>query len=91
MQFPEPKDKAYLNNTHYFCSISNRDTSKLLLEQFKSKFAYLIYTAPDVSSYNLQKSKWNLFLNNVITDAPSLIWHVIPPEDLVRLRKNEAK
>ena len=137
MQFPEPKDKAFLNNTHYLSTIIKGDTSKQLLEQFKSKFDYLIYTAPDVSSYNKddvlnsqiktmlkdpskaneniefgKRGKWYTsawgiigkrqlltymveFLNknnlNVINDDPSLIWNVIPPEDLVRLRKNEAK
>ncbi len=137
MQFPEPKDASFLNNTHYLNSVIAGDTSKQLLEQFKGKFDYLIYTSPDISSYDKndvlnseiktmlkdplkaneniefgKRGKWYTsawgiigkrqlltymveFLNknnlNVINDDPLLIWNVTPPQDLVRLRKNEAK
>ncbi|MGL5640574.1 MAG: hypothetical protein ACRDCD_02910 [Mycoplasmoidaceae bacterium] len=52
MNFPEPKDRTFLNTTHYLSDTIVGDTSKQLLEQFKGKFDYLIYSAPDFSTYN---------------------------------------
>ncbi|MGL5591170.1 MAG: hypothetical protein ACRDCF_00305 [Mycoplasmoidaceae bacterium] len=137
MNFPEPKDKTFLNSTHYKSWSIVGDTSKQLLEQFKGKFDYLIYSAPDFSTYskeyvlksqivNLLKdpskadqniefgksgkwytSAWGIigkrqlltyiveFLNknngNLIKEDPSLLWEVIPPNELVKLRKNETE
>ncbi|MGL5591172.1 MAG: hypothetical protein ACRDCF_00315 [Mycoplasmoidaceae bacterium] len=51
MNFPEPKDKTFLNNTHYLSHTIVGDTSKQLLEQFKGKFDYLIYSVPDFATY----------------------------------------
>ncbi|MGL5246474.1 MAG: hypothetical protein ACRC8C_02825 [Mycoplasmoidaceae bacterium] len=52
MNFPRPKDENFLNTTHYLSHTIVGDTSKQLLEQFKGKFDYLIYVAPDFASYD---------------------------------------
>ncbi|MGL4617035.1 MAG: hypothetical protein ACRCUM_02255 [Mycoplasmoidaceae bacterium] len=52
MNFPEPKDKTFLNTTHYLSHTIVGDTSRQLLQQFEGKFDYLIYSVPDFATYN---------------------------------------
>lgn len=54
MEFPTPKDAAYINTTHGYYDTSWRinDDGIKQIEQFKNKFDYLIYCAKDL--YNPQ-------------------------------------
>lgn len=54
MSFPTPEDPGFINKTHGYnsagaASTIRGDSASQLLEQFKNKFDYLIYCAPDVS------------------------------------------
>lgn len=52
MEFPKPKESSFINKTHGYYDTSWRiqaSSGLELIDQFKGKFDYLVYCAPDTS------------------------------------------
>ncbi len=50
IQFPEPKERFFLNETNYKSHRIQSSQSSQLLYQFEGKFDYLIYLGPDIGT-----------------------------------------
>lgn len=69
LSFPEPKDSSFINTTHGYYDTSWRimaSNGDELIEQFTSKFDYLIYCAPDISPGITQELVFNSNLKKML-------------------------
>lgn len=74
MDFPEPIDKGFINETHGYkkSSWAIKADGLELISQFKNKFDYLVYCAPDISESITQDVVYNSEITQMLKNKDNL-------------------